>query len=572
MTRKNILAIVFAATVTLLAGGSARAWDAGPLTCKRNNCTGGALPVGSGVPDTQPKYADSVLPSSTGRYADCPAGYTNNGATCGRSMDSFPLASRPADCPSGYTNNGATCGRSFDSYSAPSRVADCPAGFTNYGLFCASDTVTYTKGCTTVFKDYPCAPGFTDYGCTCTRWGTTVGTSSMSCPTGYFLNQSLGRCYVSCPAGYTNMGESCYRPDSTLLMDSMTCQPDEFKSGARCYKYCPAGYTNMGESCYRPDSTLLMDSMTCQPGEFKSGARCYPTNVCPTGRQFWGGLCYASCPAGSVRTAVSTCVHQIRWRGNTHRFIVDRALDAIKNAQRDAITEKVVDSMIRSNECDRAWQDGLWDADDDLADTGFPPYGGSHFYNGAGRDAFGDPTTVVTYTIAGLEQLYFGNARTNAASRINTAFFEAPNVRRSSPDCYQLGLALHYMTDVTQPMHSTGFHGLSIPFMLHPVLEEYVPTIQGRVLKRPWQRRWANLSHDEIFHQTAVRTAGMAPALMEKLEYNGAICTMTPEDGITYTGSCFVNDPAVNAQLDAILSDAIESTASYIYSVFKLAP
>jgi hypothetical protein len=227
--------------------------------------------------------------------------------------------------------------------------------------------------------------------------------------------------------------------------------------------------------------------------------------------------------------------------------------------------------MVRSGECERAWQDGLWDADDDLADTGLPPYGGSHFYNGAGRDAFGNPTTDLTYTIAGVPQLYMGTARFNASSRITKVFFDEQNVRRDKPDCYQLGLALHYMTDVTQPMHSTGFHGFSIPTMLHPTLEEYVPMIQGRVLRKPWYRRWATLSHDEIFHETAVRTAAMAPALMEKLEYNGAICTMTPEPGITYTGSCFVNDPAVNAQLDLILSDAVESTASYIYAVFKLA-
>ena len=44
----------------------------------------------------------------------------------GRGVGTIP--GRVADCPATYTNNGATCGRNAASYGAPSRLADCPSG------------------------------------------------------------------------------------------------------------------------------------------------------------------------------------------------------------------------------------------------------------------------------------------------------------------------------------------------------------------------------------------------------------------------------------------------------------
>jgi len=46
-----------------------------------------------------------------GRVADCPPGYTNNGATCGRGADTILVGSEVADCPAGYKNMGLTCYR-----------------------------------------------------------------------------------------------------------------------------------------------------------------------------------------------------------------------------------------------------------------------------------------------------------------------------------------------------------------------------------------------------------------------------------------------------------------------------
>ena len=51
--------------------------------------------------------------------------------TYGRGVGTLP--GRVADCPAGYTNNGLTCGRGTDDIFAPSKVASCPNGYTNMG-------------------------------------------------------------------------------------------------------------------------------------------------------------------------------------------------------------------------------------------------------------------------------------------------------------------------------------------------------------------------------------------------------------------------------------------------------
>jgi hypothetical protein len=49
----------------------------------------------------------------------------------GRGVGTFP--GRVADCPAGYTNNGFTCGRVSDDILAPPKVANCPSGYKNMG-------------------------------------------------------------------------------------------------------------------------------------------------------------------------------------------------------------------------------------------------------------------------------------------------------------------------------------------------------------------------------------------------------------------------------------------------------
>ena len=202
-----------------------------------------------------------------------------------------PRPSRVADCPTGYTNNGATCGINADSKSSsaekgPYVVASCPPGYKNMGLTCFRDYNSFTTDsfncvgqdctgrCTNAYKSdgdsWPCkkdalgariypsctsqakkkglafADEYHSGGAFCALDAKTLpsGNASMVCPSDY-PKKSGGFCYIDCEKkygpGYYNNGTSCWHDTDTKSMSSMTCKSGEVKIGARCYKPCPTG-------------------------------------------------------------------------------------------------------------------------------------------------------------------------------------------------------------------------------------------------------------------------------------------------------------------------------------------
>lgn len=167
--------------------------------------------------------------------------------------------SRVADCPEGYTNNGATCGRGADTYSNPSYVADCPEHFKNMGASC--------------YRAWP---------------PKSISMDNMTCR-GEDKRHG-GRCYPACKDGYTNNGETCGRGVSTLGMDSMVCKDNETRTAARCYpvppcgdgkhledsktlcyKDCPEGMDGVGPVCW---SRAPRGWVACGAGFAKSKDEC----------------------------------------------------------------------------------------------------------------------------------------------------------------------------------------------------------------------------------------------------------------------------------------------------------
>ena len=436
-----------------------------------------------------------------------------------RAWDAGPEACAHNECTGGVTRDSVPDTQpKYANSEIPGRVADCPAGYTNMGLTCfrGADTI----GAPSILAS--CPPGWTNMGLFCGKWFLqTMGPSGMVCPSGYFKDNVVYRCHQICPAGYTNTGETCFRTASSLGMSDMLCAANEHRDGPRCYP---------------------------NPGP------------CSSDREYYAGLCYAKCPTGSHRTAVSTCVHDVTWRGNTHLWIVNRALELLSRSG-DPVAMQTVQTL-NAPACRFQWEQGLWDADDKISDTKMH---GSHFYNGGGKDYTGNPTSVLTYLIAGVEQNQFGNGRTNARARVQ----DAGNL--STPEqCYALGTALHYLTDATNPMHASGFSAVSLPLILHPAVEEYVPMIQARYpASGYWNGALAGSSPDEVFLATSIKSGAMAPGLLATMKYDGTLCTMTTEPGVTYTGECFLQDPVVDAKIGQILTEGYQSTASYLYSVFK---
>jgi phospholipase C len=297
--------------------------------------------------------------------------------------------------------------------------------------------------------------------------------------------------------------------------------------------------------------------------KYNGGVGTLPNRVCPAGHEMYGGLCYEKCPADSKRTAVSTCVHEVRFRANTHLWVAHHGIELLEKSD-DPIAKKVA-AILSASDCRTQWENGLWDADDTLGE-GLNEHAGSHFYNGAGRDWEGRPTKVVTYTMDGMEPHKDGNARQNAKLHLAKIGGMTTN-----DQCRELGLAIHYLTDVTQPMHAASYSAMQMPMYLHPVYEEYVGAWQADFpVNAAWERRWLDKSPDDVFHETAVRANGRSPALMKVLvPGGGTVCTVNPHEPIIYTGFCFFGDAKVKEMTGELLRDAYQSTASYLYAALK---
>jgi len=290
------------------------------------------------------------------RSADCPAGYTNNGLTCGRGdHTAFTDSGRVADCPSGYTNTGLTCLReATTAFMDSGRPADCPSGYTNTGLTCLREA-------TTAFMDSgrpaDCPSGYTNNGLTCGRGAHTAFTDSgrlADCPAGYMNGGLLGCIYdefktpssmwfskagVSASTDMKNCEkawgvgncEVTGAPGSRLTLRkcsiqaadkgykfadkwtpnyaTINCSPE---SGYRQLSYSNHGVCNSDEFL---NSELGRCYKKCPSGYTHTGVSCYrgpdtltaSSMTCNSG-EFLNkdtGRCYKNCPSGYTHTGVS---------------------------------------------------------------------------------------------------------------------------------------------------------------------------------------------------------------------------------------------------------------------------
>lgn len=257
--------------------------NAGPLSSNRR--TGGTVSVAQRQEAPAFCINDSVTRGAgklPGRAADCPAGFTNNGALCERAGVSIAAPSRAADCPAGFAANGASCERpATTKANTNSRAADCPRGFSNSGKEC--------------FRLSAANP---------------LPISSMTCKSGE--SKVDARCFKSCEAGFTASGANCVRPASTAGADTMVCKAGFKKDGKtqRCIADCASGLSNTGEACVRRAESLGPEAMTCKAGEARNGGRCVAvSSACAKGEVLQGGLCYAACAPGYAGVG-SVCVAQ----------------------------------------------------------------------------------------------------------------------------------------------------------------------------------------------------------------------------------------------------------------------
>ncbi len=276
-------------------------------------------------------------------------------------------------------------------------------------------------------------------------------------------------------------------------------------------------------------------------------------------------------PAAEVPAEVDQPPGVIRWEtaltgeeaSSTHLWIVDRAID-ILSRHTDQPSAAAAYERLTDPVCQSRWQQGLFDADYKA------PYhdGYSNLYPGASewRIALSGATWESHFYDPDSGENYRGKTSPVAKQR---ALEHAANAdaKLANGDawngCYELGLSLHYMTDMTQPMHTANFAATDWPLRLHTHLEGYAMQVQDSYARADWSGA-PHATRAQLLQATARASKALWPMMLDALEYAyGARCDPFGDYWFDHE-DCWQGDAGVNAAIGAALSTAQDATAQYL--------
>ncbi len=237
-------------------------------------------------------------------------------------------------------------------------------------------------------------------------------------------------------------------------------------------------------------------------------------------------------------------------RQNTHLWLLFRAASLLDchsmKGQQVCSLVKPVEGELNDPLHDALCR-GLWDADkspryNDPLVTLIPTWV-SHFYDpDTGTNWRGDP---------------FPNALGAGSHfyRLSLHAYRANNPKQAG---YWLGLALHYLTNLTQPMHAANFTWISShAFGYHTDFERYVKNALTAIAPPG--------VYTPLLSQTAYRAYFHAAARYSKDTYYAALCK--PEWTQRYTDTARTEaiwESRVGALVPSILADAVQVTAQFL--------
>jgi hypothetical protein len=249
--------------------------------------------------------------------------------------------------------------------------------------------------------------------------------------------------------------------------------------------------------------------------------------------------------------------------GSTHLWIVDRAVDAV-GQRLDLPAAASARARMTDVACKARWQQGLYDADYRKQ------------YNGGWFDLSPSSSTATIAASGATWQAHFydpdtgknykGNssptAKTEALAHLAQAKTKlaANNV---NDGCYELGLALHFLTDLTQPMHASNYAATDWPTKLHSNVEEYAIELQANVASVSWSGPPTEAVApfiDGVGHRSKDRWPGQKAAIAAAY---GARCDAFDSYWIDHK-ECWQHDASVDAAVVAAMSAAVADTASFL--------
>jgi hypothetical protein len=269
---------------------------------------------------------------------------------------------------------------------------------------------------------------------------------------------------------------------------------------------------------------------------------------------------------------------------STHLWIVNRGIDLLAKHVDDPIAKSAV-AFMNDASCRKNWQQGLLDADfkavynNGRTDLKLGANDAEVALSGATWEShFFDADTGLNYKGASSP-----TALTEAESHLSRAFEDGTDKLASAnaKSCYELGLTLHYYTDMTQPMHAVNFTATMHPAKLHSNLEGYAMEIQDRYRRDTWSGKPSGELHDYIMKTAKDSKAFWIPGVKAVVgAYNkrkwehGALCRDIDANPLRFIERqhidyrvCWEGDPDVDAAIGTTLTSAQDHTAGFIYLV-----
>jgi phospholipase C len=234
---------------------------------------------------------------------------------------------------------------------------------------------------------------------------------------------------------------------------------------------------------------------------------------------------------------------------STHLFIVNRAVAILGSHQ---TLPRAARAYARMNDpaCRARWQAGLDDADHKVSYNNWYTWS-SHFY---------DPSTGTNYLGFSSPVAYTEALKHLATAKSKLAGNDVYN------GCYELGLSLHYATDITQPMHAVNYAATDRPLDLHSHMEQRAVAIQNGYAVSDWTGAPTTSINDTL---TAIAWASYDewPSLWNALDNAySAECGYSIDDYTLDHTSCWQGDAGVDAAIGVALRQAQASTAAYLYA------
>ncbi|HEX5757851.1 MAG TPA: hypothetical protein VF121_01520 [Thermoanaerobaculia bacterium] len=269
-----------------------------------------------------------------------------------------------------------------------------------------------------------------------------------------------------------------------------------------------------------------------------------------------GGLCVAACLVSANAAAWNTANDRYTEEaGNSHLYIVNRALDLIVTLGTRPVAQAALAKMRRDETCKNRWMEGLNRADtsSSYVDNGSPNGAeGTHFWNS--NHPKGWPYDN-HFNARSANRYHHDNAREQADKYIG--------VWRENGDCFWLGLALHYVTDLSQPMHVINVIGDAHARIEKEISERY---------HFPWKdtSRFATgttLWGFKIWPPQRYDTASWALVQVTRDVYNEK--TGANPYGLSWLGDRYFPLSITLARAREALEDAQPWAARYIYGLFN---